>query len=269
LKLSLSLFTVSVILIASMGVMPVFGEIREEIVVTTDKPFYVEGETAKITGEVKNLFDGTPVTLIVDSPNKNIVAINQLTVGADKKFSTELTLGGVMNVDGVYTISVLYGHSSRTAETTFQLKVDEPTNITSISVDGSSTNVIEYQIKGGKLLSIQPDVSTNSLIVELDTTSSGTLTLTIPRSVFDSVENGKDTAVFVVSEDGKLKFTETTTSTDRQLVITFPRGTEKIEITGTFVVPEFGTIAAMILAVAIISIIAVSAKSRLSIIPRY
>ena len=35
------------------------------------------------------------------------------------------------------------------------------------------------------------------------------------------------------------------------------------------VVPEFGTIAAMILAVAIISIIAVSARSRLSIMPRY
>ena len=35
------------------------------------------------------------------------------------------------------------------------------------------------------------------------------------------------------------------------------------------VVPEFGTIAAMVLAVAIISIVAFSAKSRLSIIPRY
>ncbi|NIP62667.1 MAG: PEFG-CTERM sorting domain-containing protein, partial [Nitrosopumilaceae archaeon] len=34
------------------------------------------------------------------------------------------------------------------------------------------------------------------------------------------------------------------------------------------VIPEFGTIAALILAVAIISIVAVSAKSRLSIIPR-
>jgi predicted secreted protein with PEFG-CTERM motif len=34
------------------------------------------------------------------------------------------------------------------------------------------------------------------------------------------------------------------------------------------IVPEFGTIAVMILAVAIISIIAVSAKSRLSIMPR-
>jgi predicted secreted protein with PEFG-CTERM motif len=42
-----------------------------------------------------------------------------------------------------------------------------------------------------------------------------------------------------------------------------------VDILDGVVVPEFGTIAAMILAVAIISIIAVSAKSRLSIIPRY
>jgi len=44
---------------------------------------------------------------------------------------------------------------------------------------------------------------------------------------------------------------------------------KQIEIIGTFVIPEFGTIAAMILAVAIISIVAISAKSRLSIVPRY
>ncbi|MGQ0376030.1 MAG: PEFG-CTERM sorting domain-containing protein, partial [Nitrososphaerota archaeon] len=34
-------------------------------------------------------------------------------------------------------------------------------------------------------------------------------------------------------------------------------------------VPEFGTIAVMILAVAIISIIAVSARSRLNVLPKY
>lgn len=38
---------------------------------------------------------------------------------------------------------------------------------------------------------------------------------------------------------------------------------------GTAIIPEFGTIAALILAVAVTSIIAVSAKSRLSIMPRY
>ena len=42
----------------------------------------------------------------------------------------------------------------------------------------------------------------------------------------------------------------------------------KIEIVGTHVIPEFGTIAMIVLAVAIVSIIAVSAKSRLSIMPR-
>jgi predicted secreted protein with PEFG-CTERM motif len=49
----------------------------------------------------------------------------------------------------------------------------------------------------------------------------------------------------------------------------FPAGTEQIEVIGTYVIPEFGAIAAMILAVAIISIIAVSARSKLSIMPRY
>jgi predicted secreted protein with PEFG-CTERM motif len=52
-----------------------------------------------------------------------------------------------------------------------------------------------------------------------------------------------------------------------EVTVMFLAGAETIEIIGTFVIPEFGTIAAMILVVAIISIIAISAKSRLSIIP--
>ena len=48
-----------------------------------------------------------------------------------------------------------------------------------------------------------------------------------------------------------------------ELYVDFPG-----EIVTKQVVPEFGTIAAMILAVAIISIIAISAKSRLSVMPR-
>ena len=43
----------------------------------------------------------------------------------------------------------------------------------------------------------------------------------------------------------------------------------EVEVIDGVVIPEFGTIAAMILVIAIISIIAVSAKTRLSIIPKY
>jgi predicted secreted protein with PEFG-CTERM motif len=43
----------------------------------------------------------------------------------------------------------------------------------------------------------------------------------------------------------------------------------QVDIKDGHVVPEFGTIAIMILVVAIVSIIALSAKTKLSIVPRY
>ena len=50
--------------------------------------------------------------------------------------------------------------------------------------------------------------------------------------------------------------------------VEYAAGTEKIEIVGSHVVPEFGTIAMIILAVAIVSIIAITAKTKISLIPR-
>ncbi len=42
-----------------------------------------------------------------------------------------------------------------------------------------------------------------------------------------------------------------------------------VEIVDGVIIPEFGAIAALVLAVAIISIIAISAKTRLNVIPKY
>lgn len=74
---------------------------------------------------------------------------------------------------------------------------------------------------------------------------------------------------FVLVDGAEADFEETTTSEDRTLTIPFEDGTTQIEIIGTFVIPEFGTIAVIILAVAIVSIIAISSRSRLSILPKY
>ena len=54
----------------------------------------------------------------------------------------------------------------------------------------------------------------------------------------------------------------------RAINIPIKNGDTRIDIIGTHVVPEFGTIAMIVLAIAIVSIIAVSAKSRLNIMPR-
>ena len=126
----------------------------------------------------------------------------------------------------------------------------------------------EYDINGGKVISIVPDTDANSIIVQIDTTDEGVFTVTIPREVMDATINGEDDEFFVLVDGEEVEYEETKTSTERTLTVAFPAGSEEIEIIGTFVVPEFGTIAMMILAIAIISIIAISAKSRLSLIPR-
>ncbi len=282
-KAHLTVFALSAIMIASIGMAPVFGQaIQSSITVATDKSSYSEGETILVTGEVKDLYSGTPVSVIVKAPNGNLVSIAQITIGADKKFSTEVVAGGsLMRTEGSYIVTVQYGTENRSATTTFDFggstMIDKP-----IDVDGSTItdktvlitgadDVIGYEITGGKLLSITPDVDEKSLVISIDAIEDGTLTLTIPRTVFDSVdENGDDVEAFVlIDAEEAYDYDEVTTSEDRTLTIEFPAGAEEIEVIGTFVIPEFGTIAAMILAVAIISIIAISAKSRLSIIPRY
>ena len=280
-KSQLMVFALSAILVAGIGIAPAFGQIQNTIVVTTDKTAYSEGEVIMVTGEVSHLYAGTPVSLIVKAPNGNMVSIAQLTVGADKKFSTEITAGGsLMKAEGTYTITVQYGNDNRSATTSFEFGgstvVEQPTETmtsevtdTTVSVQGSS-DLIGYEISGAKLLGITPDEGAFSLIISIDAMDDGSITLTIPRSVLDAtLPGGGDDEFFVLVDGEEVDFDETATSTDRTLTIAFPAGAEEIEIIGTFVVPEFGTIAAMILAVAIISIIAVSAKSRLSIMPRY
>jgi hypothetical protein len=83
-------------LIVSIGIAPAFGQIQNSIVVTIDKASYSEGDTILVTGEVRDLYSGTPVSMIVEAPNGNVVSIAQITIGADKKFSTEITAGGAL-----------------------------------------------------------------------------------------------------------------------------------------------------------------------------
>ena len=130
---------------------------------------------------------------------------------------------------------------------------------------------VDYDITGGSgnVVNVTPDSDASSVIIELATTEEGLLTITLPRDVMDAKINDEEDDDFFVLVDGEeVVFEETKTDTDRTLAIEFPAGAQEVEIIGTFVIPEFGTIAMMILVVAILSIVVVSAKSRLSIMPR-
>ena len=263
-------FALTALLVLSIGVSPTFAQIEEAIVVTTELDSYQEGDKIVVLGEVKEILSGFPVTLQVIAANGNLVTIQQLDVGTDRTFSTTLTAGGVLwKSQGTYTIKVLYGTEARTAEATFDFGGTPGTTPTfgqSLTVEGFG---IGYQITGGSIISITPDIDQSSLIIEIEAVDDGELTITLPRELIDSKIGDADDDFFVLVDAEEVDFDETKTDLERTLTIGFPAGTEEIEIIGTFVIPEFGTIAALILAVAIISIIAVSAKTRLSIMPKY
>ena len=301
------IFALFGILITSIGVSPIFGE-NGIIIVNTDKSSYSDGDTITISGEIKNMVPGDQLSLIIQSPNGNLVSLDQMTVGVDNQFSTEIKLGGkLMNVEGTYTIKIQYREQS--ANTSFEFDgdvgvtsngviddniddnidnnidnniddivkeiivedpviIDSVVTATTVTVQ-DSTDLVSYEITNAKLINIMPDLDAVSLVVYIESTNDGSITLTIPRSVLDASINEGDDEFFVLVDGEEVDFEEITTSTDRTLTIEFLAGTEQIEIIGTFVIPEFGTIAAMILAVAIISIVAISAKSKLSIESRY
>ena len=289
------IFTLFGILITSVGISPAFGE-NGIIVVSTDKPSYSDGDIITISGEIKNMVPGDQLSILIQSPNGNLVKLGQLTVGVDNQFSTEIKVGGkLMKTEGTYIIKVQYREQSANTSFEFGGTVSMPVNnvveetieetiediivadpiiinsivtATTVTIQ-DSTDLVSYEITNAKLINVIPDLDAVSLLIYIQTTDDGSITLTIPRSVLDATINNGDDEFFVLVDGEEVDFEEITTDTDRTLTIEFLAGTEQIEIIGTFVIPEFGTIAAMILAVAIISIVAISAKSKLNMLSRY
>jgi len=236
----LAIITLMVVLLIPLSV---FAQ-ESYISVQTDKPSYSEGETILVTGEVSQLLGGYSLSIRMMAPNGNIVAIDRLTVDADKKFSTSFAAGGsLMIVEGTYTITVQYGDNKNNLATTSfgfggstgtpSTGGDSKVTGTTISVQGSY-DVIGYEMIGGKLHSVIPDYDFISLILRIDTTIPGSITLTIPRDVMDSQFQNSDSDFIVIVDGDEPNYREIdTTSQSRTLYIELPSGAEEVEIIGS------------------------------------
>jgi predicted secreted protein with PEFG-CTERM motif len=102
-----------------------------------------------------------------------------------------------------------------------------------------------------------------TLGVTINSMSNGTLAVRLPREVIDSktVEGSDaDFAAFIdnaeYEQPGEIEPAQDT----RTLLIGFPAGSESIDVIGTSVIPEFSTIAIIVLAAAIVGIIITTAR---------
>ena len=228
------------------------------------------------------------VTFTVKTPDgANLQAIGQETPDANSEFSTQFNVSN-WKQDGMYTITANQGTSllysitlnvEVTSGVTSETSTTDSSLVTNYSNDDALSATSTESTETVQGLSISANAMEGSDTIEI----TGTTTKTNTDVTFTvEAPNGNLVSVDQIAPGSNGDFAIDITvggplwSQDGAYTVTAQQGSGssftdsvEVEVADGLVVPEFGTIAAMILAVAIISIVAISAKSRLSIVPRY
>ena len=220
------------------------------------------------------------VTLKVTHPvgsTTNVDVIDQLSV-SDGSFSTTINVSNLS--DGTYTITANQGSSSK-YNLSVSVDVSGGSSDSSASVSNQvaaaeeEAGSVEVVAAGGLTLTASGVEGSTTIDVSGTTDRSDDITIKV------IAPNGNVVAADQISPSGGSFMTTVETggalwSQDGMYTISAFQGaasnyqtSAEIEIIDGHVIPEFGVIAAMILAVAIVSIIVVTAKTKLSIVPRY
>jgi len=274
---------VSLIIVSSLILLPffageAFAQENQSLTITTEKESYSAGEPIQIVGLVESKVTDFKVTLRVFNPMNNLITIDELDVNDDGTFHGEIStsIGGLWEKDGTYTIIANY-YASEVSTTQFEYGVMISAGVQDVVPEFSVTEdedylqstmledyELGYELTGAKIIRITPDTEMKSLIFEIETYSDGELRITLPKDVIDTDEEG-----FFILVDGIETNHEAVSNLENwSFVIPFSYGSEEIEIIGTFVIPEFGTIAALVLVTAISVIVMISAKNKQIFYPK-
>ena len=268
--------------IASLILLPFLGgesfaQSNQVLTVTTEKESYAAGEPIEVFGLVDIRLEGVEALIRVVSPVGNMVDVDQIAVDTDGSFSKTIStsIGGLWKETGTYTIMVNYGENSTQVEFEYggmmsagvqttppQFAIEEDENMPqTITIEDHS---LTYGLTCAEIQSLTPDTENKSLIISIKTDCDGELTITLPKDVIDTDEEG----FFILVDGDETNHKASSVGEFWTLTIPFSYGSEEIEIIGTFVIPEFGTIAGLVLILAITSIIIISAKNKQIFIPK-
>ena len=251
------------------------AEAAEPLTLSTSTDIYYSGDYVVVFGHVETIFGDTPVIIRVHY-NTNLIDVAQIEVAEDGTYAKSFYASGSQwENEGTYQISARY--STEFAEKTFEFfsqVVDKSSATFPVNIPNSGTFDVGYTITGGEIKSMTMDKERNSLLIETTVNSNGNLILKLTRETFDAQTHNDEDEIFIVliSKDtnqadnfAQTQYEEIGTSSDfRTIRIPLEQGDKWIEIVGTYVIPEFGSIAMIILLVATASAIIVS-KNKLSI----
>ena len=263
-----------ILLIVAMSfvVLPAFSQSLIEISVSEE--VYFEGDVIVVSGNVSTVIQNIPVTIQViqlgENNEENIVEIRQLSVAQDGTFSQTIRAQGPQwRSEGEYVIRAFYGVGSIADVyfNFFKLEQDASSIYEVEKPDQSGTFDIEYFIRGGDITDIIVNKEFFELIVTIEPRSDGIITFELPRTAIDAKRwDGTDDIFIVLIDNAEVPFEETQNNANtRTITIEFEETDSTIEIIGTYVIPEFGTIASLVLTISLILIIVISSKQKLKV----
>ena len=218
------------------------------------------------------------VTIVLSS-DKGIHDVAQTSISGGS-YSASFNVSNLS--DGTYTIAANQGPSSKYS-LSVDVDVSDGTSNSSVSISNVVGAAVEASVEetvvvtpaGGLSLTAGGVEGSTTIDISGTTDRNGDITLTI------TAPNGNIVGVSQLSPSGG-SFASTVEvggplwSQDGMYTVSAHQGkasnyqtSAEVEVVNGHVIPEFGVIAAMILAVAIVSIIVVTAKTKLSIVPRY
>ena len=255
-----------ILIIVTIGLTPSFAFAEESDSISTNLEAYTSGEVVIVFGKIVNITPGLPLTIQIFH-NDNLIDVAQISVALDGTFAqTFNALGPLWSSDGTYTVRGFYT-VDRIMESYFQFKntLVSKTSVFSVNIPNSGVFDLSYSITGGEVKEITLDKDSYSIIIDTVMEAYGSLKLQLPRESFDSKKDNGVDDVFIIlikDKDGSVfeaQYQEMETTSDfRMIEIILEPGDQTIEIVGTYVIPEFGSIVSMILLASLASVIIIS-----------
>ena len=265
-----------IFVVAGTGITSAFAA---PISIETDSDVYDHSSIITVTGQIANLDPNYfAVTLKAIAPNGNIAGIAQPEVSSDGSFTAIFnTSGHQWKNNGTYQITATY----QKIDTTISIEIKDAigTEMADTTAETATASIAEtettsaYEFPEGQIAyditcsntspSFRGNSDDSTLDVYINATSDGELTIALDEEIIKPFDDG---SFFVLVNNEEI---QDFVQEGNKLIIPCKVGDEKISIVGSWAIPEFGTIAVMILVVAIVSIIIVSAKTKLSLVPRY
>ena len=219
---------------------------------------YSEGDTILISGNVATIIGDTQVTMQLFQQG-NLIEIAQIKVSQDGNYThTIIAQGPLWKTQGTYMVKVAYGESNiaeRLFNYTPESEIIETTKDFSVDAGDSGTFDVKYTIRGGIVESIDIEPENLGLLIKINSLHDGKIILELPRESIDAEkQNGKDEEFIILINNAQTTYEEIQSeSTVRTVGINFEKGDSEIQIIGTYVIPEFGTIVMIILTIGILA----------------